>query len=114
MDTSNIHLIEKTCTPCNGEASALSQEVAHRLFIELNNDWVLNNTTHLYKEYKFKNFIGAMHFANQIAALAQAEAHHPNLMIAWGVCAVEIWTHKIDGLTENDFILAAKIDLLFK
>ncbi len=61
-----------------------------------------------------KNFISAMNFANHIATLAQAEAHHPNLMIAWGICAVAIWTHKIDGLTENDFILAAKIDLLFK
>lgn len=112
MDTSNIHLIEKTCTPCKGEVSALTQEVANQLLIELNNGWVINILQHLYKEYKFKNFIGAMNFANHIAALAQAEAHHPNLMIAWGVCAVEIWTHKIDGLTENDFILAAKIDLL--
>ena len=59
--------------------------------------------------YKFNNFRQAMNFANKIAEIAEREAHHPDLTIVWGKCSVRIWTHKINGLTESDFILAAKI-----
>ncbi|OJX13140.1 MAG: pterin-4-alpha-carbinolamine dehydratase [Caedibacter sp. 37-49] len=72
----------------------------------------MNKAGHLYKEFRFDNFIDAMTFANQIADMAEKEAHHPNLTITWGLCIVEIWTHDVGGLTENDFILAAKIGIL--
>jgi 4a-hydroxytetrahydrobiopterin dehydratase len=62
--------------------------------------------------FKFKDFSNAMSFANKVAEIAEAEAHHPDLTVAWGMCSVEIWTHKINGLTESDFILAAKIEAI--
>ncbi|OEY86743.1 4a-hydroxytetrahydrobiopterin dehydratase [Wolbachia pipientis] len=105
-------LRNKTCIPCQGGMPPLSNKEITKLLIELDNNWVINDVGHLYKEYKFSNFTNAMAFANQIAELAEKEAHHPSLMVTWGVCTIEIWTHKINGLTESDFILAAKIDVI--
>ena len=76
------------------------------------NGWGLNDDGHLSKEYFFKDFREAMSFANKVAELAEKEAHHPNLKISWGMCAIETWTHDINGLTESDFILATKIDAI--
>lgn len=88
----------------------MSSTEIEQFFHELKSGWVLNDEAHLYKEYKFSNFIAAMDFANKVAKVAEQEAHHPDLRISWGICTVEIWTHKISGLTESDFILAAKIE----
>ena len=109
MKNSNTCLLDKTCTPCQGEIPPLSFDIAFRLLLELGNGWIINESGQLYKEYSFNNFIEVMGFANKIAELAEKEAHHPDLSIAWGKCAIRIWTHKISGLTESDFILAAKI-----
>jgi 4a-hydroxytetrahydrobiopterin dehydratase len=84
--------------------------VANRLLAQLGGQWRLNPDGHLAVRYAFSNFVEAMSFANRIAEIAEAEQHHPDLTVRWGVCEVEIWTHKIDGLTESDFILAAKIE----
>jgi 4a-hydroxytetrahydrobiopterin dehydratase len=73
----------------------------------------LNPDGHLERTYAFKNFGDAMAFANQVADIAEDEGHHPDLYIAWGKCKVEIWTHKIKGLTESDFYFAAKSDRAF-
>lgn len=81
-----------------------------RLLGELPTKWLVNEAGHLYKRHAFPNFMGAMDFANEVAKIAEQENHHPDLTISWGQCSVEIWTHDINGLTENDFILAAKID----
>lgn len=105
-------LTEKHCVPCQGGTPPLSIGERQLLLEHLNHEWVLNEPGHLYKQFKFKNFRQAMDFANKIASLAEVEGHHPDLYIAWGVCQVEIWTHKINGLTESDFILAAKIENL--
>ena len=102
-------LISKVCTPCQGGVSPLDYELLSRLLLELNNGWIINDNGHLYKEFYFNNFIEAMNFANKLAELSEKEAHHPDIAISWGKCAVSIWTHKINGLTENDFILGAKI-----
>ncbi len=102
-------LTNKVCTPCQGGVPSLSAEIASKLLLELNSGWSINKNGHLYKEYHFNNFMEAMDFANIIAKLADKEAHHPELLISWGKCTVSIWTHKINGLTENDFILGAKI-----
>jgi 4a-hydroxytetrahydrobiopterin dehydratase len=75
--------------------------------------WRLNAEGHLERMYPFKNFAQALEFANQVGAIAEAEGHHPDLYVAWGKCRVEIWTHKIQGLTESDFYLAAKADRAF-
>lgn len=105
-------LLNKSCVPCRGGVPPLTPEVAEALLGELGAGWVLNTEGHLYKSYPFKNFLGPLSFAEEIALIAEQEGHHPNLLIAWGSCGVEIWTHKINGLTESDFILAAKIEAI--
>jgi 4a-hydroxytetrahydrobiopterin dehydratase len=105
-------LINKACIPCRGGDTPLAHEDCLKLLNELKDGWRINDKDHLYKEYQFDNFMGALSFANKIGNLAEKEGHHPNLVIAWGKCAVEIWTHKINGLTESDFILAAKIEII--
>src|SRR5688572_17592148 len=106
MNESKNCLINKTCTPCKGGVPPLTSAETKRLLHELKSDWVINDDRHLYKEYKYSNFINAMNFAYEVAKIAEQEAHHPDLRISWGLCAIEIWTHKINGLTESDFILA--------
>jgi len=105
-----ICLIDKSCVPCRGGVPPLADKRAQELLQELGADWQINERGHLYKEYKLQDFMSAMNFANKIAHIAENEAHHPDLTITWGRCVVEIWTHKIGGLTESDFILAAKIE----
>jgi len=105
-------LNDKTCIPCQGGTPPLLPEVVSKLLLELGNDWVINESGQLYKEYKFNNFKEAMNFANKVAKIAEKEAHHPDLNILWGKCSISIWTHKINGLTESDFILAAKIGVI--
>lgn len=77
---------------------------------QLKEGWVLNKAGHLEKEYAFKDFAGAMAFANKITDLAETMDHHPDLHICWGKCDVEIWTHQVQGLSEKDFALAEKIE----
>ncbi len=74
--------------------------------------WEVVNEHHLRKEYKFKDFKETQTFVNRVADLAEEQWHHPDICFGWGRAEVTIWTHKIDGLTESDFILAAKIDML--
>jgi 4a-hydroxytetrahydrobiopterin dehydratase len=73
-------------------------------------DWDVINEHHLTKTFKFPDFLKALDFVNRVGAIAEQEGHHPDLHLSWGKVGVETWTHKIDGLTESDFILAAKID----
>jgi 4a-hydroxytetrahydrobiopterin dehydratase len=112
MQEQSSCLIDKVCTPCQGGVASLDSTASSKLLLELNNGWAINELGHLYKEYNFNNFIKAMNLANKIAILAEREGHHPDLTISWGKCIVNIWTHKINGLTESDFILAAKINNL--
>ena len=112
MENDNTCLLDKTCTPCQGGVPTLSHDIALQLLSELGEGWVINDVGQLYKEYNFNNFIDAMIFANKVADIAELENHHPDLEILWGKCRIKIWTHKINGLTENDFILAAKINSL--
>ena len=107
-----VCLVNKSCIPCQGGMPSLDQVAVDKLIAELNSGWQINELEHLYKQYLFDNFMGSISFANKIAEVSEKEAHHPNLTIAWGICVVEIWTHKINGLTESDFILAAKIEAI--
>jgi 4a-hydroxytetrahydrobiopterin dehydratase len=111
---SSVCLIDKACVPCMGGIPPLDSAAANKLLAEVGHGWKINEAGHLFKEYKFDDFMGSLAFANKIAELAEAEAHHPDITIAWGKCSIEIWTHKIDGLAESDFILAAKIASLTK
>ncbi len=102
-------LADNACVPCRGGVPPLARDRIDELLTELGDDWQLNDDGHLAKAFPFRDFVGALGFANTVGEIAEAEAHHPDLLVRWGECRVEIWTHKIDGLTESDFFLAAKI-----
>ena len=104
-------LAQKTCVPCRGGVPALRGEALQTLARQVQ-DWIVNNEHHLSKNYKFPDFRAALAFVNKVGALAEEQGHHPDIFLAWGKVDITIWTHKIDGLTESDFILAAKIDQL--
>ena len=104
-------LSEKKCVPCHGGVPALTREDVIPLLRQLHG-WDVIDNHHLRKSISFPDFARALAFVNEVGALAEREAHHPDIHLAWGKAAIEIWTHKVDGLTESDFILAAKIDAL--
>jgi len=108
-----VELADNACVPCRGGVPPLAADHAARLLDELGDEWTLNAEGHLERRFRFKNFVAALAFANEVGAIAEQEAHHPDLLVRWGECRVEIWTHKIDGLTESDFYLAAKASRAF-
>lgn len=105
-------LADKSCVPCKGGVPPLAGDVLDGLHRQLAGDWRLVAGHHLEKTYRFKNFREALAFTNRVGELAESENHHPDILLAWGRVTLEIWTHTIDGLTESDFVLAAKIDRL--
>lgn len=105
-------LAEKECVPCKGDVPALKGKALKDYEQKLGNGWHAVHEHHLEKEFKFKDFKDALAFTNRVGDLAEGQGHHPDIYLAWGKVRVTIWTHKIDGLTETDFVLAAKIDRL--
>jgi len=105
------NLAEKTCVPCRGGVPPLRGEALQTLARQVEG-WTVVNEHHLSKNFKFPDFRAALAFVNKVGALAEEQGHHPDIFLAWGKTDITIWTHKIDGLTESDFILAAKIDKL--
>ena len=103
-------LAKKTCIPCKGGVSPLKGDKLDDLMEKLKNDWKIIKEHHLEKEYSFKNFKEALNFTIKVGELAENQGHHPDIFLAWGKVKLTIWTHKIDGLTESDFIFAAKAD----
>jgi 4a-hydroxytetrahydrobiopterin dehydratase len=101
-------LASKTCVPCRGGVPPLSMDVASRLMEQLDG-WQFEQG-HLAKSYHFPDFGTALEFVNKIGAISEQQGHHPDVYMTWGKVSLEVWTHKIDGLTESDFILAAKFD----
>ena len=108
-----MSLADMKCVPCRGGTPSMEESRARELLKELSPGWELNQAEHLERTYSFKNFAQALEFANKVGAIAEEEGHHPDLYIAWGKCKVEVWTHKIQGLSESDFYLAAKADRAF-
>ncbi len=104
-------LARKKCLPCRGGTPPLPREQIEILHAQLP-QWEVILGHHLRRVFRFPDFQTALDFVNRIGDVAEAEGHHPNLSLAWGRVEVEVWTHKIDGLSESDFILAAKIDEL--
>ena len=102
-------LTARHCVPCHGGVPRLGDDEIAELMKQLDG-WEVVEEQHLSKEYKFPNFAGALAFVNRVGAVAEAEGHHPDIFFGWGYAHVKIWTHAIDGLSESDFILAAKID----
>ena len=103
-------LAKEKCVPCRGGVPALQGEELRELARTLGGHWSVVGEHHLEKEFHFPDFAKALAFTNAIGAVAEAEGHHPDIQLAWGKVRVTIWTHKIDGLTRSDFVLAAKID----
>jgi 4a-hydroxytetrahydrobiopterin dehydratase len=105
-------LARKDCVPCTGKVPALKGAALKHLQNQLLRKWKVVKSHHLEKEFKFKNFKQALTFVNRVGDLAEQQSHHPDLFLAWGLVKVTIWTHAVKGLTESDFILAAKIEML--
>ena len=104
-------LAAKTCVPCRGGVPPLKGQELAELEKQLEG-WKVVDEHHLVKGYKFPDFRTALLFVNKVGDLAEEQGHHPDIYLAWGKVEITIWTHKIDGLTESDFILAAKINRL--
>jgi len=105
-------LTKKKCIPCEAGVPPLSGDKLNTYESELHEDWRLVDDKKIQREFGFKNFKEALAFANRVGEIAEQEQHHPDLHVAWGKVGVELWTHAIGGLSENDFIVAAKIDEL--
>ena len=103
-------LASKQCIPCKGNTPRLKGESLEKLHHQLDDGWTIVDEHHLEREYKFKNFRQALDFTNRVGELAEQQGHHPDIYLSWGRVKLVIWTHKINGLTESDFIFAAKVD----
>ena len=103
-------LAQETCIPCRGGVPPLKGEELDALQEKLGNGWQIINEHHLEKEYIFADFRQALDFTVKVGEVAENQGHHPDIYLAWGKVKLTIWTHKIDGLTESDFILGAKVD----
>ena len=104
-------LASRTCVPCHGGVPRLKGAEFAPLMEQLPG-WEAVEEHHLQKDFKFKNFRDALAFVNLVGAQAEREGHHPDINFGWGYAQIKIWTHAIDGLSESDFILAAKIEML--
>ena len=104
-------LADKTCVPCRGGVPPLKGKELEAIHKSVP-AWSVVNEHHLTREYKFPDFAKALEFVNRVGVVAEEQGHHPDIFLAWGKVGITLWTHKIDGLTESDFIMAAKIDRL--
>jgi len=103
------NLASKTCVPCRGGVPPVKGAALDVLLKQVSG-WSVVNEHHLTKAYKFPDFRQALAFVNRVGEIAEQQGHHPDIFLAWGKVEITIWTHAIDGLTESDFIMAAKID----
>ena len=104
-------LASKTCVACRGDVPPLKGSELNG-YLKQVSGWKAVNEHHLTKTFTFPDFKQALAFVNKVGAIAEEQGHHPDILLTWGKAEVTTWTHKIDGLTESDFILAAKIDRL--
>ena len=98
------------CVPCKGGIPPLKGEELSKLHRKLDQGWNVIEEHHLEKSFTFNDFRQALDFTNEVGELAEVEGHHPDIYLAWGKVKITLWTHKIDGLTQSDFIFAAKVD----
>jgi 4a-hydroxytetrahydrobiopterin dehydratase len=104
-------LADKTCVPCRGEVPPPKGAALEKLRREVP-DWQIVDEHHLTRTFKFPDFKSALDFVNRVGAIAEEQGHHPDILLSWGKAEITLWTHAVDGLTESDFIVAAKIDKL--
>lgn len=108
-----MSLAEKHCVPCRGGVPALQGEALEAMKVQVPG-WQVVEGHHITRSFQFPDFKAALDFVNRVGSVAEEEGHHPDLLLTWGKVDIKIWTHKVDGLTESDFILAAKIDRLYQ
>jgi 4a-hydroxytetrahydrobiopterin dehydratase len=105
-------LASKTCVPCRGGVPPLKGTELHSLSHQLPN-WKVVEEHHITRAFTFPDFKQALEFVNRVGATAEEQGHHPDILLAWGKAEITLWTHKVNGLTESDFIMAAKIDQVY-
>ena len=105
------NLADKTCVPCKGGIPPLKGRELEEL-LKHAPQWNVVNEHHIVRVFKFPDFSQALEFVNKVGEVAEQQGHHPDILLTWGKVEITLWTHKIDGLTESDFIMAAKIDRL--
>lgn len=105
-----LDLADAHCKPSNGKVAPLRQDTLKVLYTQLDGNWQIINGHHLEKEYTFDNFREALAFTNRVGEVAEKENHHPDIYLTYGKVGLKLRTHNINGLSENDFILAAKVD----
>jgi 4a-hydroxytetrahydrobiopterin dehydratase len=103
---------QRKCVPCEGGIPPLGPQAVDEALGALDGWDAREASTRIHKNYRFKDFVEAMRFVNAMAALAESEGHHPDFSVHWNAVDVTLWTHKVGGLSENDLILAAKLDRL--
>jgi len=107
-----MELSDKRCVPCRGGVPPMGAVEAGKLVSQVSG-WTLEEEIKgIHRQFRFRNFAEAMRFAWQVGEIAEAEGHHPDLSVGWGYCTVHFRTHSIGGLTENDFVMAAKVNRL--
>ncbi len=105
------NLASQNCVPCRGGVPPIKGEELRRIQQEVP-QWTVVNEHHLTRTFTFPDFKQALDFVNRVGGIAEEQGHHPDILLAWGKAGITLWTHKIDGLTQSDFIMAAKIDQL--
>jgi 4a-hydroxytetrahydrobiopterin dehydratase len=113
-DQSGKPLDQRECVPCRGGVPPLKGAAVRKLLVQLGGDWRAVNKHRLEKRFSFKDFREALEFTNQVGNLAEQVNHHPDLYLGWGVVKVSLSTHKIHGLSEADFVLAARVEALYR
>ena len=112
MEEEMTKLASKQCVPCRGGVPPLTGDELATYQQQLGGTWQVVNEHHLERDYRFDDFRLALDFTVRVGEMAEAQGHHPDIFLTWGLVKVTIWTHKIDGLTESDFVFAAKTDQL--
>ena len=112
MEETMSELASKQCVPCRGGVPPLTGDELVAYQQRLGGGWLVVDEHHLEKEYRFGDFRQALDFTLRVGEMAEEQDHHPDIFLTWGLVKVTIWTHKIDGLTESDFVFAAKVDQL--
>lgn len=109
-----MQLSEQHCVPCEGGIPPLTSAAIETFRAQVNSAWKLEGSIKIKRDFSFKDFKEAMLFVNKVAAIAEEQQHHPNIHIFYSQVTLELWTHAISGLSDNDFIMASKVDELIK
>ena len=110
----DTNLAARECVPCKKGAAPLAGADLEALLRRLGGGWRVSDAHHLEKRFEFSIFVDALAFTNRVGEMAEEQGHHPDIHLAWGKVGIEIWTHKINGLHESDFVFAAKCDVLYR